>query len=81
LERPSKDIIQKYLQKFSNLFEIKLGIDIAKLAEEIEGSNFSDIEEMTKEIIREYVLSLPNSNLKSITNYALKSLLKKNNRT
>jgi SpoVK/Ycf46/Vps4 family AAA+-type ATPase len=81
LERPDKLTIEKYLVKFSSLFEVKLGVDLAKLAEEVAGSNFSDIEEMTKEIIREYVLSIPNANMKSITNYALKSLLKKNNRT
>jgi SpoVK/Ycf46/Vps4 family AAA+-type ATPase len=81
LNRPDKLTILKYFERFSNSFEVKLDIDLVKLAGEVEGSNFSDIEEMTREIKREYVLSLPNVNMKSITNQALKSLLKKNNRS
>ncbi len=81
LERPNKIIIEKYLKSFSNSFEVDLGYDLKKLAQEVEGSNFSDIEEMTKEIKREYVMALPKINMKSITSNALKSLLKKNNRT
>ena len=81
LERPDKITIENYLKRFTSSLEINLGTDLKKLAQEVEGSNFSDIEEMTKEIKREYVLSLPNANMKSITNHALKSLLKKNNRT
>lgn len=81
LNRPDKSIIQKYLEKFSNSLDRSLGVNLIKLAESVEGSNFSDIEEMTREIKREFVLSLPNVNMKQITNNALKSLLKKNNRS
>lgn len=81
LNKPDKNTIEKYLERFSKSFGQKLGIDIKKLAESVEGSNFSDIEEMTREIKREYVLSLPDSNMKNISNHALKSLLQKNNRT
>jgi AAA+ superfamily predicted ATPase len=81
LERPCKKTIEKYLERFSKTLEVHLEHDFKKLAQDVEGSNFSDIEEMTKEIKREYVLSLPSVDMKSITNQALKSLLKKNNRT
>jgi SpoVK/Ycf46/Vps4 family AAA+-type ATPase len=81
LNRPDKFIIQKYLEKFSSSLDRSLGVNLIKLSESIEGSNFSDIEEMTREIKREFVLSLPNVNMKQITNTALNSLLKKNNRS
>lgn len=81
LNRPDKITIQKYLERFSKSLGQKLDVDLKKLAEEVEGSNFSDIEEMTKEIKREFVLSLPDVNMKQITNHALNSLLRKNNRT
>lgn len=80
LDKPDKVTIEKYLKKFADTLGVKLGVNLAKLAQEVDGSNFSDIEEMTKEIVREYVLSLPNGDMKHITNYALQSLLKKNNR-
>ena len=80
LNKPDKNTIELYLEKFSKSFGQKLEFDLKKLAEKIEGSNFSDIEEMTKEIKREFVLSLPNAKMKNITANALKSLIQKNNR-
>lgn len=80
LEKPRKETIENFLKKFAVSIDKNLGVDLKKLSQEVEGSNFSDIEEMTKEIKREYVLSLPNVNMKTITNNALKSLLNKNNR-
>lgn len=81
LEKPKKETIEQFFKKFAISLDNNLGVDLKKLSQEVEGSNFSDIEEMTKEIKREYVLSLPNVNMKNITNNALKSLLNKNNRT
>lgn len=78
LNKPDKATIEKYLESFVESLGQKLRVDIHKLVESIQGSNFSDIEEMTKEIKREYILSLPNADMKSITNQALKSLIQKN---
>jgi SpoVK/Ycf46/Vps4 family AAA+-type ATPase len=81
LNKPNTEIITSYFKNFLSSFEIPQKLNISKLAENIAGSNFSDIEEMTKEIKREFILSLPNPNFKKIADQALKSLLSKNNRT
>jgi SpoVK/Ycf46/Vps4 family AAA+-type ATPase len=78
LKKPDKKTIAEYLEKFAESLGQKLRIDIPKTAEHIEGANFSDIEEMTKEIKREYILALPNPDMKEISNRALKSLTQKN---
>jgi SpoVK/Ycf46/Vps4 family AAA+-type ATPase len=80
LNKPDRNIIEKYLEKFSKELGQNLGMDLKKLSTSIEGSNFSDIEELTREIKREYVLSLPKADMKHIVNQALKSLIQKNNR-
>ena len=52
--------------KFSDQIGFKLGIDIKKLAEEVEGSNFSDIEEMTKVPFTGYSERVPRESFHTI---------------
>ncbi|MBN2637093.1 MAG: AAA family ATPase [Prolixibacteraceae bacterium] len=80
LNRPNQKTIAHYLEKFATTIKEPIQVDFNRLAKQIEGSNFSDIEEMTKEIRREYVLSLPKINMDKIIKNAINSLLQKNNR-
>lgn len=79
LEVPQPTISQivKWFSAFEHRHNIQLGYAYETLGKRLHGSSFSEIEEFGRVILRKYVLSQPNSNLKSIISSTLKNWAKR----
>lgn len=71
--QPTRAQILEWFKVFERKNNIELGYAYETLAKRLYGSNFSEIEEFGRVILRKYVLSQPNSNIKSIMSLTLKS--------
>lgn len=74
LPMPSKNDIEKWLNLFEKRYALDFQYDLAVLANELKGNNFGDIEIFALNVMRKYVLSLPNQNLSSIIISELKNI-------
>ncbi|KAE8561048.1 MULTISPECIES: AAA family ATPase [Paenibacillus] len=72
LPKPEKSQIEKWFKSFQIKFDQSLGYSPKILSEKMYGLSFAEIEQFTLDIQRRYVLSLPNSNLKTIIRDRLK---------
>ncbi|EJE8558476.1 AAA family ATPase [Vibrio vulnificus] len=70
--QPTRAQIQKWLQVFEQKHNIKLEYAYETLAKKLYGSNFAEIEEFGRVILRKYVLSQPSANVRSIISSTLK---------
>ncbi|PSV10291.1 AAA family ATPase [Photobacterium leiognathi] len=70
--QPTRAQIQKWLQVFEKKHNIKLEYAHETLAKKLYGSNFAEIEEFGRVILRKYVLSQPGANVRSIISSTLK---------
>lgn len=73
IPQPTRLQIQKWFEHFEEKSNIKLGYAYETLAKKLYGSNFAEIEEFGRVILRKYVLSQPNSNIRNIISQALKN--------
>ncbi|WP_165741586.1 ATP-binding protein [Pseudoalteromonas sp. Z1A6] len=71
--QPTLSQIQKWFKVFENKNNIELEYAHETLAKRLYGSNFSEIEEFGRVILRKYVLSQPNSNIRGIISKTLKT--------
>lgn len=71
LPSPSKDQIIDWLKLFEDKIEIDFKHSYSKIAENLNGLNFSEIEEFGVDVYRKYILELPDSNVKKIINQKL----------
>ena len=74
LPMPNKDSIQRWLAMFQRKYSLDFQYNISKLATELIGNNFGDIETFALTIMRRHVLSLPDSNVKNFIKEELESL-------
>ena len=74
LPMPSKNDIEKWLNLFEKRYALDFQYDLAVLANELKGNNFGDIEIFALNVMRKYVLSLPNQNMSSIIISELKNI-------
>ena len=74
LPMPNKDSIQRWLEMFQRKYSLDFQYNISKLATELIGNNFGDIETFALTIMRRHVLSLPDSNVKNFIKEELESL-------
>lgn len=72
LKKPTKKAIELWFSRFIESFGHKLGVSAKTLSERLHGLCFAELEQITTEIQREYVLSLPNANVTAITKSILK---------
>lgn len=70
LSMPEPTLEQKvqWFSRFEKRIGSRLGVTPKTLASRLQGASFSDLEEFCQDIHRRYVLSLPNSNLRSVIN-------------
>ena len=61
----------EWFEKFERRIKMSLGMSPMTLAKRFPGTNFAEIEEFGSTIYRQYVLDLPDSNLKAIVNKTL----------
>lgn len=74
LPMPNKDSIQHWLEKFQKKYSVDFQYNLSKLADELIGNNFGDIETFALTIMRRHVLSLPDGNVKDFVKEELEYL-------
>jgi SpoVK/Ycf46/Vps4 family AAA+-type ATPase len=73
LPLPTRIQIQKWFKNFENTHNIELSYANETLAKKLYGSNFSEIEEFGRVVLRKYVLSQPSADIRSIISSTLKT--------
>lgn len=73
LPMPTRANISLWIEKFQQQHKIKLGFASETVAKKLMGANYAEVEEFGLSILRKYVLSLPNSNIKNIVSEELKN--------
>jgi len=74
LPMPDKNSIKRWLEMFQKKYSLNFHYDLSKLATELVGNNFGDIETFALTVMRRHVLSLPDDNVKSFVKEELESL-------
>ena len=77
LKKPTLQKITIWIKKFEERIQQKLPISYSILSKNLSGLSFSEIEEFGLSIQRKYILSLPSSNLKKITQECMLELKSK----
>lgn len=67
LPPPTQAEAARWFERFEKTRNLKLGYAPATLARHLSGISFAELEEFSGDILRRYVLRLPDSNLKAIT--------------
>lgn len=73
LPAPTQQRKVEWLERFERRIKIPLGISSATLSKRLNSANFAEIEEFGATIFRQYVLDLPNANMKDIINKTLQN--------
>lgn len=71
--QPTRAQIDEWLQSFEKKHGISLDYAYETLSKRLYGSNFAEIEEFGRVILRKYVLSQPSANMRSIISLTLKT--------
>ncbi|MGH9949370.1 MAG: AAA family ATPase [Pyrinomonadaceae bacterium] len=71
---PTRARLTEWFERYQTKSKISFGHTSSALARRLHGSNFSEVEEFCKNIIRQYVLDQPNSNINKIVTNELKLL-------
>lgn len=71
--QPTRVQIESWFQAFEKRHDISLGYAYETLSKKLYGSNFSEIEEFGRVILRKYVLNQPSAKMRSIISSALKT--------
>ena len=74
LPMPDKDSIQRWLAMFQKKYSFDFQYSLPKLATELLGNNFGDIETFALTVMRRFVLSLPDGNIKDFVKEELENL-------
>lgn len=69
---PSPTLAEEWFHRFEQRFGVKLGYSPAQLATRLKGSSFSELEQFSLDVQRQYVLSLPDAETKKIIGERLK---------
>lgn len=67
LPRPSGSQATEWFERFAKRNKIELAYAPHTLADKLKGCNYSELEDFGETILRKYILSLPEANLKNIT--------------
>lgn len=67
LPTPSKNQLKKWFSSFEQRVKISFGYTPEYLAKQFQGASFSEAEEFATTVLRQYILEMPNSNIKNIT--------------
>lgn len=77
LEKPSRLMIESWLQKFEKKVKYSLVHSHKSLSGKLDGLSFSEIEEFVLDIQRKYILSLPEVDVKKIVDESLNQITNK----
>jgi SpoVK/Ycf46/Vps4 family AAA+-type ATPase len=67
LPRPTRSELQLWFESFANRSNFDFGLEPSTLAKKLHGKSFAEAEEFALSVYRQYVLQLPASDTKSIT--------------
>jgi SpoVK/Ycf46/Vps4 family AAA+-type ATPase len=67
LDGPTQAQTEEYFCLMQKRMRISLGISDKILAKRLRGASFSDLEQFAETVARQYVLALPNANIKKLT--------------
>lgn len=73
LPMPTRANIVLWIEQFQQIHKVKFGYASETIAKKLIGSNYAEIEEFGLSVLRKYVLSLPDSDLKKIVTEELKN--------
>lgn len=73
LPMPTRANIALWIEQFQQIHKVKFGYASETIAKKLIGSNYAEIEEFGLSVLRKYVLSLPDSDLKKIVTEELKN--------
>lgn len=76
LPKPTVTMIEKWVSRFQESVGHDFGVSNRALSQKLKGLSFGEIEDFALDVQRRYVLSLPNSNIKSIVSGCLKQIAK-----
>ena len=71
LPSPGPREIENWFRKFEDRHQLQLGYSAETLAKHLKGASFAEIEQFGADVLRRYVLSLPQSNLRRIVSSRL----------
>lgn len=74
LPMPDKAEIKRWLEMFQHRYSIDFEYNVSKLATELTGNNFGDIETFALTVMRRYVLSRPDGNIGDIIEEELENM-------
>ena len=72
LPKPDQAQLVEWFRRFEKRLDSPLGVSLNTLAEELSGLSFGEIEEFGNDVLRQYVLEIPNSNMERIVKERLK---------
>lgn len=72
LPRPTRSNLEKWFSIFEKEKEFDFGLEPSTLAKRTLGYSYAEVEELAMEIYRQYILQIPNADIKSITDRVLK---------
>ena len=72
LPNPTRASLTEWFEKFENRINIPLGVKPNSLARRFQGLSFSEVEEFGTTVFRQYVLELPDADMKSIVSNTLR---------
>jgi SpoVK/Ycf46/Vps4 family AAA+-type ATPase len=67
LPKPTRDDLQMWFKRFEERSGFDFGLEHSTLAKKLLGKSFAEAEEFALSVFRQYVLNLPESNTKKIT--------------
>ena len=71
---PDRESIQRWLAMFQKKYSFNFQYSLPKLATELLGNNFGDIETFALTVMRRFVLSFPNGDVKDFVKEELGNL-------
>ena len=73
IPKPTRSNLEEYYRFFEKERDFKFGLQPSTLAKKTLGISYAEAEEFALSVYRQYVLSLPNDNVKEITERAIRS--------
>ena len=67
IPKPSRRNLEEYYRFFEKEHEFNFGLQVSTLAKKTLGISYAEAEEFALSVYRQYILSLPNENIKFIT--------------
>lgn len=67
LEQPSEAQREEFFSQMQRRLKLSLGVSERVLARQMNGASFSDLEQFVEDVVRRYVLALPDADIRKLT--------------